>query len=75
MSKSEDDDYYEVEKILDKKFENEKIFYLVKWKHFPDTDTSWEPEENMQKCTKLVEIFNKEQEKSKGIYVFCTCKD
>ena len=42
-----DDQYYEVEKILKCKMKNGKRQYLIKWKNFPSSSNSWEPEENL----------------------------
>jgi hypothetical protein len=41
---------YEVEKILDMKQKGQgcKMHYLIKWKGYPTSDNSWEPEENVQ---------------------------
>jgi hypothetical protein len=35
-------DTYIISKILDKKVENRKTFYLVKWKGFKDNEATWE---------------------------------
>jgi hypothetical protein len=55
---------YTVEKIIDKVY-SEKLgrwVYLVKWEGFPDSDNSWEPEENLVPLGKLLENFNKSWE-------------
>ncbi len=38
---------YIVEKILDKKKEKGKVYYLVKWKGFSNKDNTWEPRTNL----------------------------
>ena len=42
---------WEVESILDKKQIHRgrtiTIFYLVKWKGYPEYDATWEPKENL----------------------------
>lgn len=58
-TKSYSSGYFVVEKVLDKKFENGKAFYLIKWKDYPDSDNSWLPEENVATCRKLIEEFEK----------------
>lgn len=42
-----DNDYYEVEKIIKCRAKKGKRLYLIKWKNFPSTSNSWEPEENL----------------------------
>ena len=49
---------YEVEQILDKRTHYGKIQYLIKWKGYPLSEASWEPEENLN-CPKLLKKFNK----------------
>ena len=38
---------YEVEAILDSRLRRQKLEYLVKWKNFPRSENTWEPEENV----------------------------
>lgn len=40
----ESEEEYEVEKILAHTKQQGKIFYLVKWKNYPDSENTWEPE-------------------------------
>lgn len=37
-----DSDRFEVEKILDKKSENKKVYYLVKWRGYPKSEATYE---------------------------------
>ena len=40
---------FEVDKILDKKKENNQIYYLVSWKGYGEEDNTWEPYSNLRK--------------------------
>lgn len=50
---------YEVEKILDKRFKNGKVQYKVKWKDYSLSESTWEPEENLEGSKELVKEFEK----------------
>jgi len=49
---------YEVEQILDKRTRYGKTQYLIKWKGYPLSEASWEPEEYLN-CPELLKEFNK----------------
>lgn len=38
---------FEVEKIAGKKVQDGKVLYLIKWRGFSDSDSTWEPIEHM----------------------------
>ena len=50
-----EDDLYEIEKIVGKKIEREKIFYFVKWKNFATKFNSWEPKDHFVNSEFLTE--------------------
>jgi hypothetical protein len=55
---SEREQYYEVEKIVDKRIDGSgRIFYLVKWEGYPDEEMTWEPIENLETVLELVRNF------------------
>ena len=60
---------YEVEKIIDMKQmgRRRKTYFLVKWKGYPTSDNSWEPQENIH-ADKLIEEFQNREltNKNKG---------
>ena len=58
----EDEQDYEVERILEKKTGKKgKVEYLVKWKNFDDpADNTWEPAANLEVAQDLIEKFEKE---------------
>ena len=48
---------YEVEDILDKKIDNGKIFYKVKWLGYSLSESTWEPESNLGQAPDIVRSF------------------
>ena len=55
-------DEYEVEDIVAMKKDNRlknPIRYLIKWKGHPDSENTWEPEENLEHAGELLQKFKK----------------
>jgi hypothetical protein len=42
------EEYWYVEKIINKKIKNKKIYYEIKWKDYPEWENTWEPIENVK---------------------------
>ena len=61
----EGEEEYEVEKILDMKprGRGRKMHFLIKWKGYPTSDNSWEPEENLH-AEELVQQFKEKQRRT-----------
>jgi hypothetical protein len=59
---------FKVEAILDKKH-NEKEFgqeeYLIKWKGYPRSESTWEPLTNLAGCLQMVVEFNAKRWRTK----------
>jgi len=47
---------YIISEILDKKVENRKTYYLVRWKGFPRADATWEPSNTFDRTKALKEM-------------------
>ncbi len=53
---SEDsEDTYQVEKIVSKKEIKGVLFYKVKWAGYPASHNTWEPHQNVQHLSLLIE--------------------
>ena len=50
-----DPEEYEVEKILEKRYCDSQVEYLVQWKGYDET--TWEPEGNLLNCFELIQEF------------------
>lgn len=52
---------YVVQEIVDKLVTPDgKVHYLLKWKGYPDSENTWEPEEHLD-CPELMERFEKKR--------------
>ena len=54
---SESDVEYEVEAIKDKRINDGKIEYLIKWAKYKDDESTWEPIENLENSKELIEEY------------------
>jgi chemotaxis protein CheY-P-specific phosphatase CheC len=49
---------FEVDQILNSKYEGKQLKYLIKWKGCPISDNSWEPDHFLKNCRELVKAFH-----------------
>ncbi|MBW0565897.1 hypothetical protein O181_105612 [Austropuccinia psidii MF-1] len=56
----EEEEEWEVSKILDSKLKRGKLCYLVEWKGFSQASerSTWEPTKNLKNCPELVKDFH-----------------
>lgn len=59
-SNQNDDDEFIVEAILDRRLSNGGHEYLVKWKGYPKSESTWEPLDNLMNVLDLVQQFNEQ---------------
>jgi hypothetical protein len=53
----EDENFYEVERILDAKMQNGKKYYLIKWQGWDVKTCTWEEEANVAHLKPLIRDF------------------
>jgi hypothetical protein len=59
-----DDGSYVIERILDMRGPPTRRLFLVKWKNWPDSSNTWEPEEHLDNCGEIVAEFFSTYEKT-----------
>jgi hypothetical protein len=59
---NQNEELFEVEKIIDKKISPErKIFYLIKWVGFDESQMTWEPLDNLISVIEKIEEYEREE--------------
>ncbi|XP_039599925.1 M-phase phosphoprotein 8 isoform X2 [Polypterus senegalus] len=61
----EEDDVFEVERIIDMKVEKGMITYRVRWKGYASDDDTWEPEEHLEDCKEVLHAFQRKMTETK----------
>ena len=64
-------EYYNIEKILDRKYNGGRLEYKIKWEGYPMSESTWEPMKNLESAKEMVEEYNRthpmnSQKKSKS---------
>ncbi|CAN9497493.1 unnamed protein product [Ophioblennius macclurei] len=55
----EEEDVYEVERIIDMRVEEGEVLYRVRWKNYCSDDDTWEPEAHLEDCREVLLTFKK----------------
>ncbi len=53
------EEYYNIEKILERRKVGNKFEYKIKWEGYPLNQSTWEPMKNLQNAHELIEEFDK----------------
>ena len=64
----DDENEWEVERILDSRFRYRKLQYLVQWAGYSYVRTSWEPAANLQNAGEAVASYHRENPQRPGGY-------
>ncbi|KAM6970581.1 M-phase phosphoprotein 8 [Aplochiton taeniatus] len=55
----EEEDVYEVERIIDMRVEEGEVLYRVRWKNYSSDDDTWEPEAHLEDCREVLLTYKK----------------
>ncbi|XP_041806714.1 M-phase phosphoprotein 8 isoform X2 [Chelmon rostratus] len=62
----EEEDVYEVERIIDMRVEEGEVLYRVRWKNYCSDDDTWEPEAHLEDCREVLLAFKKSMADAKA---------
>ena len=61
---------YEVEKIIKKGIDDAgKVYYKLKWKGYPESQSTWEPVDNLGELIDLIHVYEIELKKKQKKYM------
>ncbi|XP_035265541.1 M-phase phosphoprotein 8-like isoform X1 [Anguilla anguilla] len=61
----EEEDVYEVEKIIDMRTEEGEVLYRVRWKNYTSDEDTWEPEAHLEDCREVLLAYKRKLAESK----------
>ncbi|XP_053295357.1 M-phase phosphoprotein 8 isoform X2 [Pleuronectes platessa] len=62
----EEEDVYEVERIIDMRLEEGEVLYRVRWKNYCSDDDTWEPEAHLEDCREVLLAYKKAMGEAKA---------
>lgn len=60
-----DEGFYEIEAIRRKRVRKGQLQYLIKWRGWPEAANTWEPLENLQSCSDVIDVFEESMRSGK----------
>ncbi|XP_029706053.1 M-phase phosphoprotein 8 isoform X4 [Takifugu rubripes] len=64
-SEQDEEDVYEVERIIDMRVEEGEVLYRVRWKNYCSDDDTWEPEAHLEDCREVLLAFKNSMAEAK----------
>ncbi|VDN97115.1 unnamed protein product [Rodentolepis nana] len=68
-----DQQFFQVEAILDERRVNDQLTYKVRWVGYPSSEDTWEPEENLTSVRNLIDQFHKQKRTSSPSSITSQC--
>ncbi|XP_078491254.1 enoyl-CoA delta isomerase 3, peroxisomal [Ciona intestinalis] len=66
-----DEEIFEVEKVINRRKNKGRTFYLVRWKGFSSKDDTWEPTANLKHCKDAIQEYNNDLQKKNLLPSVC----
>uniref|UniRef100_A0A672Q8U9 Chromo domain-containing protein n=1 Tax=Sinocyclocheilus grahami TaxID=75366 RepID=A0A672Q8U9_SINGR len=68
-SEQDEEDVYEVERIIDTRVVEGEVLYRVRWKNYSSDDDTWEPEAHLDDCREVLLAYKKALAEMKYVHM------